>query len=158
MDWISENAWAAWLGLAAILGVLEMFSFDLVLAMLAFGALIGMVLAFADVHWAIQVLGAAAAAVAALAVVRPSVAKRLHGGPELTHGHDRLIGAQGRVTEEISPLHSGRIHLAGEVWSAVPYDDTLTIPAGESVEVLEIRGATAVVYPVATLGPGGHVT
>ena len=155
MDWISENAWAAWLGIAAILGVLEMFSLDLVLAMLAFGALIGMVLAFADVHWAIQVLGAAAAAVAALVVVRPSIAKRLHGGPELTHGHDRLIGSQAKVTQEISPLQPGRIHLSGEVWTAVPYDDTLTIPVGEAVEVLEIRGATAVVYPVATLGPGG---
>lgn len=155
MDWISENAWAAWLGIAAVLGVLEMFSLDLVLAMLAFGALVGTALALTDVHWAVQVLGAAAAAVAALSLVRPSIVKRLHGGPELTHGHDRLIGSQGRVTAEISPSQPGRVHLSGDTWTAVPYDDTLTIPEGETVEVLEIRGATAVVYPVATLGPGG---
>lgn len=153
MDWISDNAWAVWLGVAAILGVLEMFSLDLVLAMLAFGALVGMALALTDVHWAFQVLGAAAASVAALSLVRPSIAQRLHGGPELTMGHDRLIGTQGRVSHEISPVQPGRVHLGGEVWSAVPYDDTLTIPAGETVEVLEIRGATAVVYPVASLGP-----
>ena len=151
MEWFSEHAWETWLAVAVLLGVAEMFSLDLVLAMLALGAVVGMVLAFADVAVWVQVLGAAAAATAALTLARPSMVKRLHGGPELTLGHSKLVGQQAVVTQAVSGLEVGRIRLAGEVWTAVPYDETATIPVGETVEVMEIRGATAVVYPVARL-------
>ena len=151
MEWLREHAWETWLGLAILLGVAEMFSLDLVLIMLAAGALVGMVAAVLDLHVALQVLAASAASVAALAVVRPSVVKRVHGGPELAQGHGKLLGRQGVVTAEVSGLAAGRIKLAGEEWTAEPYDDTTTIAAGETVEVLEIRGATAIVHPVARL-------
>ena len=151
MEWFRDHAWETWLGLAIVLGVAEMFSLDLVLIMLAAGALVGMVAAVLDLHIAIQILAASATSLAALALVRPTIARRLHGGPELTHGHGKLIGRQGVVTEPISGLAPGRIRLAGEIWTAEPYDDTTSIAAGEAVEVLEIRGATAVVHPVARL-------
>jgi membrane protein implicated in regulation of membrane protease activity len=151
MEWLRDHAWETWLGLAILLGVAEMFSLDLILVMLAAGALVGMVAAVLDLPVAIQVLAASAASVAALAVVRPSMVKNLHSGPELSLGHGKLIGRQGIVTEDISGLAAGRIKLAGEFWTAEPYDDTTSIPAGETVEVLEIRGATAVVHPVARL-------
>jgi membrane protein implicated in regulation of membrane protease activity len=151
MDWLRDHAWETWLGLTIVLGVAEMFSLDLVLIMLAAGALVGMVAAILDLHIAIQILAASAASVAALAMVRPTMVKRLHGGPELSLGHGKLVGRQGIVTEDISGLSAGRIKLAGEFWTAEPYDDTTTILAGETVEVLEIRGATAVVHPVARL-------
>ena len=151
MEWWGEHTWQTWLGLAILLGVAEMFSLDLVLVMLAAGALVGMVAAVLDLHIALQILAASAASVAALAVVRPSIVKRFHAGPELSLGHGKLIGRQGIVTREVSGLAVGRIQLAGEEWTAEPYDDTTTIAAGETVEVLEIRGATAVVHPVARL-------
>ena len=151
MEWLREHAWETWLGLAILLGVAEMFSLDLVLIMLAAGALVGMVAAVLDLHIALQVLAASAASVAALAVVRPSMIKRVHGGPELALGHGKLVGRQGIVIADVSGLAAGRIKLAGEEWTAEPYDDTTTIRAGETVEVLEIRGATAVVHPVARL-------
>ena len=34
-DWLREHMWEAWLGLAILLGVAEMFSLDLILLMLA---------------------------------------------------------------------------------------------------------------------------
>jgi membrane protein implicated in regulation of membrane protease activity len=151
MDWLMRHLWEAWLGLAIVLGVAEMFSLDLIVGMLAIGALVGMVLAIADVPVALQVLGAAGASVAMLALVRPSMLKRLHSGPELTMGHDRLLGSQGTVVTEMSGLTTGRIKIQGEDWSARPYDETMTIPAGETVEVLAIKGATAYVHPVARL-------
>ncbi len=151
MDWLRDHAWETWLGLAIVLGVAEMFSLDLILIMLATGALVGMVAAVLDLHVAVQILAAAAASLAALALVRPTMVKRLHGGPELSLGHGKLVGRQGIVTEDISGLAAGRIKLAGEFWTAEPYDDTTSIAAGETVEVLEIRGATAVVHPVARL-------
>jgi membrane protein implicated in regulation of membrane protease activity len=151
MDWLARHLWEAWLGLAIVLGVAEMFSLDLIVGMLAIGAIVGMVLAIADVPVAIQVLGAAGASVAMLALVRPSMLRRLHSGPELELGHAKLVGTQGIVTSEMSGLSTGRIKIGGEDWSARPYDETMTIPAGETVEVLAIKGATAYVHPVARL-------
>ncbi|KRF04381.1 hypothetical protein ASG88_21445 [Nocardioides sp. Soil777] len=151
MDWLARHLWEAWLGLAIVLGVAEMFSLDLIVGMLAIGALVGMVLAIADVHVAIQVLGAAGASIAMLALVRPSMIKKLHSGPELELGHGKLVGTQGIVIAEMSGLSTGRITIGGEDWSARPYDETMTIPAGETVEVLAIKGATAYVHPVARL-------
>ncbi|WP_310527066.1 NfeD family protein [Nocardioides sp.] len=151
MEWLREHALETWLGLAIVLGVAEMFSLDLILIMLAAGALVGMLAAVLDLHIAVQILAASAASVAALAMVRPTMIKRLHSGPELSLGHGKLIGRQGIVTEDISGLSAGRIKLAGEFWTAEPYDDTTNILAGETVEVLAIRGATAVVHPVARL-------
>jgi membrane protein implicated in regulation of membrane protease activity len=151
MDWLMRHLSEAWLGLAIALGVAEMFSLDLIVGMLAIGALVGMVLAVADVPVAIQVLGAAGASVAMLALVRPSMMKKLHSGPELELGHNKLVGTQGIVLAEMSGLSTGRIKIGGEDWSARPYDETMTIPAGETVEVLAIKGATAYVHPVARL-------
>jgi len=151
MEWLRDHAWETWLGLAILLGLAEMVSLDLVLIMLAAGALVGMVAALLDLPVAVQILAAAATSVAALALVRPSMVKRLHTGPELAMGHGKLVGKQGIVTHEISGLATGTIKLAGELWTAAPYDETTSIAAGEFVEVLEIRGATAVVHPVARL-------
>jgi len=148
MDWLGDNAWAAWLSISVLLGVAEMLSLDLVLIMLSVGALAGMVAAIIGAPVAAQVLVAAGVSVAMLAVVRPTLAKRLHGGPELTLGHGKLVGQRGVVTEEISGLQNGRIKLAGEIWTAAPYDESVTIAPGETVEVLQIKGATAYVHPV----------
>ena len=151
MDWFRDHLWETWLGLAALLAVLEMFSLDLVLLMLAAGALVGMALAILDLPFVVQFLAAAAAAVGALLVVRPSAVRRLHTGPELQIGHGKLVGRKAIVTEEISHLKPGRIRLSGEVWTAEPYDETMTIGVGETVDVMEIRGATAYVHPVPRL-------
>ena len=148
MEWMRDHLWETWLGLAILLGVAEMFSLDLILIMLAVGALAGFVSAALDLNVAVQLLAAAGTSVAMLAVVRPGLAKRFHGGPELQLGHGKLVGKQGVVTEPISAQDPGRVRLAGEIWSAQPYDETLSIEAGETVEVYEIRGATAFVHPV----------
>jgi membrane protein implicated in regulation of membrane protease activity len=150
-DWLREHMWESWLAASILLGVAEMFSLDLILAMLAAGALVGMVAALLGAPFVLQAILASAAAVAALALVRPSVARRLHSGPELRIGHGKLVGRQGLVLETVTGMQAGRISLAGEVWSAHPYDDTLTIEPGQAVEVLEIRGATAYVHPLPML-------
>ncbi|GEP32480.1 membrane protein [Nocardioides szechwanensis] len=151
MDWLADNLWQTWLGVAIVLGVAEMFSLDLVLIMVAAGAVAGMIVALVGAPFAIQALVAAGASVAMLALVRPQLARRFHGGPELSLGHGKLVGQRAVVTETITGLDVGRIRLAGEIWSAAPYDEHLTITPGQTVEVLAIKGATAYVHPVATL-------
>src|SRR3546814_3815485 len=151
MDWLREHAWETWLALSIGLGVLEMFSLDFVLLMLAAGAAVGMIAALLGLPLILQVLLAAGAAVLSLAVIRPTVVKRLHQGPDLQLGHAKLIGQRAVVLEEITSTQAGRIKLDGEQWTARPYDESLAIAAGEAVEVLEIRGATAMVHPVPRL-------
>ncbi len=48
-------------------------------------------------------------------------------------------------------MEPGRVKVGGEIWSAKPYDETLAIEPGATVEVLEIRGATAYVHPVPSI-------
>ncbi|MDO9398631.1 MAG: NfeD family protein [Herbiconiux sp.] len=151
MDWFSDNAWSIWLAVAAVLGVAELMSLDLVLVMLAVGAVAGMITALLGAPVLLQLLVAGGAAGAALALVRPSVVRRLHTGPDLRLGHGKLVGQQGVVTAAITPHETGRVRLGGEIWSAAPYDDMLSIEAGQTVEVLEIRGATALVHPIPSL-------
>ena len=153
MDWLTEHLWETWLVLAIVLGVLELLSLDMVLLMLASGALAGSLTAAVGLPLPVQVLVAALASVAMLSTVRPSVIKRLHTGPELRLGHGKLVGREAVVTETITAQEHGRIKLAGEIWSAAPYDDDNTILAGETVEVFEIRGATAFVHPIPRLDP-----
>ena len=40
---------------------------------------------------------------------------------------------------------NGRVKLSGEIWSARSYDGQSTFTPGESVRVIEISGATALV-------------
>ena len=147
MEWLSDNAWAAWLSVAAVLGVAEMFSLDLIFLMLAVGAMGGLVAGVLAAPVAVQVLVALGTSLATLTLLRPRLVGRLHGGPELSLGTSKLIGAQGVVTAQITATETGRVRLAGDVWSAAPYDEHLVIEPGQTVEVLEIRGATAFVHP-----------
>ena len=151
MDWLSDNAWAVWLGLSILLGVAELASLDLVLLMLAAGALGGMVTALVGAGVVVQVLVAAATAVAMLAVVRPGMVARLHSGPDLKHGPAALIGTEGFAVAEVT-AQGGLVKLAGEVWTARPYSEDAVIPVGAKVQVFEIRGATAYVHEVPRLG------
>ena len=151
MDWLSDNAWAVWLGLSILLGVAELASLDLVLLMLAAGALGGMVTALVGAGAVVQVLVAAATAVAMLAVVRPGMVARLHSGPDLKHGPAALIRSEGFAVTEITD-RAGQVKLGGEVWTARPYSEDSVIPAGARVQVFEIRGATAIVHEIPQLG------
>lgn len=149
-EWFQD--WQAWLAVAIALGVAELFSLDLMLLMMAAGALTGMGVALIPgVGWPVQVLVAVVTAVGMLAVVRPNVVKRLHSGPELRLGHAALVGRQGVVVDEVSQ-HAGQIRIGGELWSARPYDDSEVIEPGAAVDIFEIRGATALVHRVPTLG------
>lgn len=151
MEWLRDYMTETWLGLAILLGVAEMFSLDLVLIMLATGAVGGLVTSLFTELVLVQFLVAIAVSVGMLAIVRPGLARRLHTGPELRIGHTRLIGTQGTVTRAVTAMDPGEIKVSGEFWTAKPYDETLTIEAGETVDILEIRGATAYVHPVPRL-------
>ncbi|MCX6396109.1 MAG: NfeD family protein [Propionibacteriales bacterium] len=145
MDWFRDNMWATWLVIATVFGVLELVSMDLILIMLAGGALVGMLVAFTTDVFAVQMLVSIGAAVALLALLRPGMVKRLHAGPTLAIGAEALIGKRADVLVELSRIAPGRIKIEGEVWTAQPFDEDDRIELGASVEVVSIKGATAFV-------------
>jgi membrane protein implicated in regulation of membrane protease activity len=137
--------WAAWLGLAVVLGIVEVTSLDLMFAMLAVGALSGAITALVVNSLAIEILVALAVAIGMLFVVRPIALSHLRTPHAIRTGVAALIGEHGVVTEQVDG-HNGRIKLRGEVWSARTYDPSHVIAAGKNVEVVQIDGATAIVY------------
>lgn len=150
LDWLGKNEWASWAGLAMLLAIAELFSLDLFLLMLAMGAGVGMLAALLGLPIAVQVLAALGSAVAMLALVRPSIVKRLHSGPELTLGHNALVGRQAVAVSEVT-ADGGQIRVDGEVWTARCYDETMVIPPGARVDIFQIKGATALVHQIPQL-------
>lgn len=153
MDWFRDHMWETWTALAILLGLAELLSLDLVLLMLAVGAGAGILTALLGLPIAVQVLAAIGTSVAMLALVRPSMVKRMHGGPELVMGHDALVGKQGVVVSRVTG-DGGQVRIGGELWSARAYDETTVIEEGARVDVFRIDGATALVHEIPQIDAG----
>ena len=137
-----------WVVLAAVLGVAEIFTLTAALGVLAAAALAAAGAAALGLGPFAQFAVFAAVSIALLIGVRPLVKRQLRPryGPQHRFGVGALVGRQARVVREVTG-HDGRVRIGGEEWSARAYDETLVIPAGTTVDVIEIEGATALVYP-----------
>jgi membrane protein implicated in regulation of membrane protease activity len=140
------DAWLIWLILAVGLGVVEVFTLTFVLGLLAVAALVAALLGAIGLPVAAQIIGFTATAAAGIYLVRPIMRRQLRGGPGVRSGAQALVGRSAVVLQEVG-ADRGRIKLSGEEWSARCIDEDLVIPVGTRVDVMEIDGATAVVYP-----------
>ncbi len=148
MEWLESNAWAVWLGLALVLGAVEVATVDFVFLMLAGGALAGALAGVFAVGVTGQVAAAVIVAVALLAVVRPLAKRRLTDGMEdLQIGASAYVGEVGIVTETVT-ADSGRVRVDGEIWSARLADVSIPAAQGAQVHVNSIDGATLLVTAV----------
>lgn len=138
--------WLAWLLAAAALGVAEFFTLTLVFGLLAGAALVAAVVAGVGVGLLGQLVALALAAAAGLVLVRPVALRALSSSPLTREGSDALIGKRAEVMQEVTATH-GLVKVSGEEWSARALDESHVIPVGALVDVMEIEGATAVVYP-----------
>ncbi|MFI9823568.1 NfeD family protein [Streptomyces sp. NPDC052013] len=138
--------WFVWLLAAAALGVAEFFTLTLVFGLLAGAALVAAVVAGAGIGLLGQLVALAVAAAAGLLVVRPIALRQMEQAPLTHEGSDALIGKRAEVMQEVTATR-GLIKLSGEEWSARTLDESHVIPVGALVDVMEIDGATAVVYP-----------
>ncbi len=140
------SLWAVWLIAALVLGVAEMLTTTLAFGLVAVGALCAALTGAVGASAAVQLIVFAAVSVAGIVLIRPFALRRLRRRPALRTGTAALVGQTGLTLTEITP-HSGRIRIGGEEWSARPYDEVSVIPAGSTVDVLQIKGATALVHP-----------
>ena len=131
-----------------MLACAEMLGGDFTLLMLAAGAGAGAVTAaIVPGLWLLQVIVAVAVAALLLAVLRPTLLRRIREAPGYRSSLDKLVGSEGVATSEITDGH-GQVKVDGEEWSARALEPGSTIAVGERIEVYEVDGATLVVYPV----------
>jgi membrane protein implicated in regulation of membrane protease activity len=82
--------------------------------------------------------------IASLAFLRP-VARRHVRLPALSRtGTDALVGRKAVVTRKVDAA-GGRIRVGGEEWSARAYLDGQILAEGQTVDIVQIEGATALV-------------
>jgi membrane protein implicated in regulation of membrane protease activity len=136
----------SWLIFALALAGAEALTGDMFLLMLGGGALAASVTAWLT-DWPILVDGAVFLLVSVLLVVlvRPALRQRLTPARGLPTGIEALEGKHALVLDRVA-RDAGQVKLDGQVWTARPFNDGDVYEPGESVTVVHINGATAVVF------------
>lgn len=140
------GAWIIWLIVAGVLGVAELLTLTFALGLLAVAALAAGIAGAAGLGLPLQLGAFAVVAAAGLGVIRPIAVRHIKQPPPLRTGVAALVGKTAIVIEEVNG-HGGRVRIGGEVWTSRSYDEDLVIPVGTKVDVLQIEGVTALVYP-----------
>jgi membrane protein implicated in regulation of membrane protease activity len=139
------TGWFVWVIFAVVCGVGEMLTNRFWLAPLALG---GALAAVADAAgaggtapWVVFVL----VALLSLLVVRPIARSRARRRPQLPTGAAALIGKPAVVVERIANDEGvGCVRIEDDVWTARAFDEQV-IERGTRVEVVQIKGTTALV-------------
>jgi membrane protein implicated in regulation of membrane protease activity len=135
----------SWLIFALALAGAEALTGDMFLLMLGGGALAASATAWLT-DLPILVDGAVflVASVLLVVLVRPALRQRLTPA-RLPTGIEALEGKSALVLDRVG-RDAGQVKLDGQVWTARPFNDGDVYEPGESVTVIHIDGATAVVY------------
>ena len=141
------DVWVIWLIAACILGVGEMHQGGFYLAPFALGAGLAAVVSLVGVGAGLSAVVFVLASAVVFATLRPVARRHRHLPPSIRTGAAALVGRPAVVLERIANDEGvGCVKIdGGEVWTARSYDGDEVIDAGERVEVVEIRGATALV-------------
>lgn len=135
-----------WLIFALVLAGAEALTGHLFLVMLGGGALAASLTSWL-IDWPVWADGAVflIVSVVLLTLVRPPLRRRLTpaGGPPL--GIEALQGKTALVLERVA-RDEGQVRLDGQVWTARPLNEDEIYEPGEPVTVMQINGATAVVF------------
>jgi membrane protein implicated in regulation of membrane protease activity len=136
----------SWLIFALALAVAEALTGDMFLLMLGGGALAASATAWLT-DWPILGDGAVFLIVSVLLVVlvRPALRRRLTPAMGAQMGIKALEGKQALVLDRVT-RDEGQVKLDGQVWTARPLNEADVYEPGESVTVMHIDGATAVVF------------
>ena len=135
-----------WIAVAVILGVAELFTGTLVLAMVAAGAALAAAgAAFGAPLW-IQAILFGAGSAASIWGLRPFLKQALDSsGRDHPMGTRALEGNEALVLEQVD-ANGGLVEISGDNWTAYPLEPAQVLEPGEYVTVVEIKGATVIVW------------
>ncbi len=136
-----------WIVLGAALGVAEIFTTTLFLIMFAGGAFVAAGAAALGAPVWLQALIFVLVSALTIVAVRPAIKRRMidpdsSGTPM---GIDAIRGSSALVVERVDADH-GMIRIDGELWRARCLEGSGTYAPGERVRVIELSGATALVW------------
>jgi membrane protein implicated in regulation of membrane protease activity len=142
MDWI------LWLVAAAAFGVGEMHTGGFYLLPFAVGAALAALLSLLGVGLLLSAVAFFVVSLLVIAALRPVAHRHRRLPPPIRTGAAALVGRRAMVLERIvNDEGVGCVRIeGGEVWTARSFDDEV-IEAGQRVEVVDIKGATALVMP-----------
>ncbi|MDQ4094140.1 MAG: NfeD family protein [Actinomycetota bacterium] len=132
-----------WLVAGLLLIAAEVLSSDFVLIMLGAGALVAAGSAALGASIWVEIAAFAATSLALITVARPMLRRRLHSAPVPTNT-EALVGDKAVVVSTVD-VSGGKVKLRGELWSARAFDETEVLEPGQTVTVMNISGATAIV-------------
>ncbi len=135
-----------WLIFALVLAGAETLTGDMFLLMLGGGALAAAVTSWLT-DWPVWADGTVflIVSVLLLLLVRPTLRRRLTPAMVPQLGIKALEGKAALVLHRVA-RDEGQVKLDGQVWTARPLNDGDVYEPGDSVTVMQIDGATAVVF------------
>jgi membrane protein implicated in regulation of membrane protease activity len=138
-----------WLIFALALAGAEALTGDMFLLMLSGGALAAAGTGWLT-DWPILADGGVflVVSVLLLVLVRPALRRRISSGTRIETGIKALEGKKALVLDRVA-THEGQVKLDGQVWTARPLNEGDVYEPGDSVTVVHIDGATAVVFKTA---------
>jgi membrane protein implicated in regulation of membrane protease activity len=141
------NEWIVWLVAACLLGLGEMHQGGFYLAPFAVGAGVAAAISLLGVGTLLTAIVFVVTSGLVFGTLRPVARRHRRLPPSIRTGAAALVGRRALVLERIANNEGvGCVKIdGGEVWTARSYDEDEVIDAGERVEVVEIRGATALV-------------
>src|SRR3954470_6492511 len=140
------DAWVLWLIAAVVLAVAEVVNTSFYLFPFSIGAAGAALVALLGAGTPIAVVVFVVLTAVSFGIVRPIAHRHLSTPPQIRTGTAALIGRTAVVLERIANDEGvGCARIEGEVWTARAFDEDRIIESGEKVQVIAIRGATALV-------------
>lgn len=140
------DEWVIWIVIAVVFAVGEILNLSFFLAPFAVGALAAAAASAAGLALAPGIAVFLLVSGGAFAGLRPIARRHLRTPPQIRTGTAALIGRGATVVERIeNNTGVGAVKLEGEVWTARAFDEDQVFEVGQRVQVIEIRGATALV-------------
>ncbi len=138
------DQWVAWVIVAVLFAVGEILTMGFFLGPFALAAAVAAIVSAAGGGLLTSGLTFLLASAIAFLGLRPVVRRHMKLPAQLRTGTAALVGKTATVVERVD-ADGGCVKLEGEVWTARAYLDDEVIEPGARVQVMEIRGATALV-------------
>jgi membrane protein implicated in regulation of membrane protease activity len=151
---LDDLAFWHWFALAAVFIVIEIFVPGVAFLWLGIAGLVTGACLFFFPSLAIEIQGIIFAVVAVITTVTARTVIRRTSGPSdrpgLNQRSHSYVGSVYILVDDTKNGH-GKVHIGDTVWSVVLSPGAREIPAGSSVRVIDVKGATLVVEPFASV-------
>ena len=137
-----------WLGILAVLLIIEAITAELTTIWFAGGALVAAIAAYCGAGVVLQFVLFFAVSLVLLIFTRPVAVRYMNHNVEKTNA-ESLLGKRAVVIEKIDNLaQTGHVRIRDIEWMARTSDDSVKIPENAVVEIEEIHGVKLIVKEV----------